>query len=200
MNKFFIRFFDLIFSLCGLLILSPLFLLLAIGIILDSGFPVFYKQTRVGKNNMDFLLWKFRTMKSGAEKKGLLTVGKKDSRITRVGFFLRRFKLDELPQFINVLKGDMSFVGPRPEVRKYVDLYLPEQLDILNVKPGITDVASIEYFHENELLGKSPNPDETYVKEIMPAKIQLNRKFIANPSLKNYFAVIFKTIFRVFSS
>ena len=160
MNKFFIRLFDFILSLLGLILLFPFFIIIAFLIVIDSGGSVFFKQSRVGKDNRDFQLLKFRTMKKGAEKSGLLTVGENDSRITRVGFFLRKYKLDELPQLVNVLKSEMSVVGPRPEVRKYVELYSTEQRKVLTVKPGITDFASIEYSNENELLGKSEQPDK----------------------------------------
>ncbi len=133
-----------------------------------------------------------------SEKKGLITLGDKDERITRTGIFLRRYKLDELPQLLNVLNGSMSFVGPRPEVRKYVDMYTAEQRKVLNIKPGITDFASIEYANENELLSHSSDPMKTYIEEVMPAKILLNMKFISNPSLVNYFTVIFKTAGKIF--
>ncbi len=199
MNKFAFRFFDFLFSFFGLILLFPLIVIFSFLIPIDSGGGVFYRQQRVGKDNKDFLLWKFRTMKTNADREGLLTVGKKDKRITRFGRFLRRYKLDELPQLINVLKGEMSLVGPRPEVRKYADLYSTEQKKILTVKPGITDFASVDYVNENELLGKSENPDNTYIKEIMPAKIFLNMKFIEQPTLKNYFVIIFKTIKKIFS-
>jgi len=199
MNKFFIHFFDFLFSLSGIIILSPLMIIIAVIILIDSGGSVFYKQRRVGKDSNDFQLWKFRTMNTGADKSGLLTIGKNDARITRFGAVLRRYKLDELPQLFNVLKGEMSLVGPRPEVRKYVDLYSPEQRKILSIKPGITDFASVEYMHENELLGKSENADKTYIEEIMPAKITLNMMYIEQPTLRNYFRIIFKTIARIFS-
>ena len=200
MNKYSFRFFDVIFSLLGLILFLPLMGLIAVIIRIDSGGGIFYKQQRVGKDNKDFFLWKFRTMKTNADQKGLLTVGKNDVRITGVGRLLRRFKLDELPQFINVLKGEMSLVGPRPEVRKYVDLYTPAQLKILSVKPGITDFASVEYIHENEILGNSQNPDKTYVEEIMPKKISLNMEFINEPTLINYFRILGKTIYKIVSN
>ena len=198
MNKFFIRLFDFILSLLGLILLFPFFIIIAFLIVIDSGGSVFFKQSRVGKDNRDFQLLKFRTMKKGAEKSGLLTVGENDSRITRVGFFLRKYKLDELPQLVNVLKSEMSVVGPRPEVRKYVELYSTEQRKVLTVKPGITDFASIEYSNENELLGKSEQPDKTYAEDIMPAKIKLNMKFIEHPTMSNYFKIIGKTFAKVF--
>src|SRR5437762_11796815 len=156
MQKFLIRFFDFLFSFLGIIVLSPLFILISIAIIVDSRGRIFFKQSRVGKDNKDFLFWKFRTMKTGSDAKGLLTVGEKDPRITRLGFFLRRHKLDELPQLFNVMKGDMSLVGPRPEVRKYVSHYTSAQMQVLSVKPGITDFASIEYADENKILAHSP--------------------------------------------
>jgi lipopolysaccharide/colanic/teichoic acid biosynthesis glycosyltransferase len=194
-----IRLFDIIFSLIGLLILLPFFILIAVFIKLNSAGPIFFVQQRVGKGNCDFNVIKFRTMKIDSDKQGLLTVGGRDSRITGIGYFLRKFKLDELPQILNVLLGEMSFVGPRPEVRKYVDLYTPEQKKVLSVRPGITDYASLEYFNENELLAKSNNPEKTYIKEIIPAKLNLNMKFINDPGLGSYFVVIFRTLGRVFS-
>lgn len=191
------RVFDIVFSLFGIIVLLPFFLIISILIVLDSKGGVFYFQTRVGKGSVDFKLFKFRTMQTNADKKGLLTVGSKDSRITKIGYFLRKYKIDELPQLINVLNGTMSFVGPRPEVRKYVDLYNLEQQQILQVKPGITDYASLEYFNENDLLAKSDNPEQTYINEVMPAKIELNKKYIANPSLGTDISIILKTIKKI---
>lgn len=188
-----IRFLDIIASICGLIILSPLFIILGIWIKLDSKGPVFYKQIRVGQYGKDFALYKFRSMRVGADKKGLITVGGKDNRITKVGYFIRKYKLDEFPQLLNVLKGDMSLVGPRPEVRKYVDLYTDEQKKVLSVRPGITDYASIEYVDENEILGKAENPDKTYIEVIMPDKIKYNMKYINNRSVIEYIKVIFLT-------
>jgi lipopolysaccharide/colanic/teichoic acid biosynthesis glycosyltransferase len=191
------RLFDILFSILGLIILSPFFILFSLLIIIGSGFPVFYLQKRVGKNGTDFFIFKFRTMRKDADSKGLLTVGGKDPRITGIGYFLRKYKIDELPQLFNVLLGNMSFVGPRPEVRKYVDLYTPEQLKVLSVKPGITDHASIEYSNENELLGKSNDPETTYVKEIMPAKLAINLKYIQERSFGADIKIIFKTIGKI---
>ena len=190
------RLFDIIASFIGLLILSPFLLILAIAIVLESKGGVFYMQTRVGKNNKDFKLFKFRSMAVGSDKKGLLTVGK-DSRITKIGYFIRKYKLDEFAQLINVLKGNMSLVGPRPEVRKYVDLYNEEQLKVLRVKPGITDYASIEYFDENKILGASDNPEKTYIEEVMPHKLELNKKYLKNPTLSHDIKLIFKTIKKI---
>ena len=192
-----IRFFDFILSLVGLVVLAPIFIVLAIWIKIDSKGPVFYKQVRVGQNGIDFGLFKFRSMVVDADKKGLITVGGRDPRITRSGYFIRKYKLDELPQLINVLVGDMSLVGPRPEVRKYVDLYTDEQQKGLSVKPGITDYASIEYMDENEILGKSSDPEKTYIEEIMPEKIKYNMKYINNKNLFEYFKIILLTVLKI---
>lgn len=190
-----IRFLDIVFSFIGLLILSPLLIILGIWVRLDSNGPVLYRQVRVGLGGRDFKLLKFRSMRINADKAGLLTVGGRDSRITNAGYHLRKFKLDELPQLINVLVGDMSLVGPRPEVRKYVDMYSESQKKVLSVRPGITDMASIAYKKENELLAGSPDPEKTYIEEIMPEKLKLNLIYIENPGFLNYFRIIFKTIF-----
>lgn len=187
------RLLDIISSLFVLILLSPLWLVIAIAIVVESRGGVFYKQIRVGKDNRDFFLYKFRTMRTGSDQKGLLTVGERDSRITRVGYFLRKYKLDEFPQLINVLKGDMSIVGPRPEVRKYVDMYTPEQLRVLSVRPGLTDLASIQYVHENELLAASDDPEKTYIEEVMPAKLQLNLQYIDNQSVMGDIKLILQT-------
>ena len=192
------RFFDILFSFFGLVILSPLFVIIWLIIVLTSKGGGFYKQIRVGKNGADFSLYKFRSMRKDADKGSLITVGGRDPRITQIGYFIRKFKIDELPQLFNVLKGDMSLVGPRPEVRKYVDLYTDEQKKVLSVRPGITDYASIEYVDENEILGKAENPDEVYVNQIMPDKIKLNMKYIENQSVKEYFKIIFLTVFKIF--
>ena len=192
-----IRFFDFILGLVGLVVLAPIFIMLAIWIKIDSKGPVFYKQVRVGQNGINFGLFKFRSMVVDADKKGLITVGGKDPRITRSGYFIRKYKLDELPQLINVLVGDMSLVGPRPEVRKYVNLYTDEQQKVLSVKPGITDYASIEYMDENEILGKSSDPEKTYIEDIMPEKIKYNMKYINNKNLFEYFKIIFLTVLKI---
>ncbi|MEG2100309.1 MAG: sugar transferase [Flavobacterium sp.] len=188
-----IRFFDIMFSFFGLLLLSPLFIIVYFLIILESKGGGFYMQTRVGLDGNDFKLYKFRSMASGSDKKGLITIGGNDSRITKMGFFIRKYKIDELPQLFNVLIGDMSLVGPRPEVRKYVDLYNSEQFLVLSVRPGITDYSSIEYVDENILLGSVSNPEQVYIEQIMPDKIRLNMKYIQNKSLKEYFKIIFLT-------
>lgn len=187
------RLLDILSSLLVLILLCPLWLVLALLIVCDSRGGVFYRQIRVGKDNKDFYLYKFRTMRPDADKKSLLTVGERDSRVTRVGYFLRKYKLDEFPQLINVLKGDMSIVGPRPEVRKYVDMYTPEQMRVLSVRPGLTDLASIQYVHENELLAASDNPEQTYIDVVMPAKLQLNLQYIDNQSFWGDIKLIFKT-------
>ncbi len=192
-----IRFLDVVFSVIGLLLLSPVFLLLYILIRLESKGGGFYSQIRVGKDGKDFKLYKFRSMRVGADKKGLITVGGRDPRVTRVGYFIRKYKLDELPQLVNVLIGDMSLVGPRPEVRKYVDLYTSEQARVLSVRPGITDYASIEYVDENVILGNATDPDKVYVEQIMPDKIRYNLKYINHRSVSEYFKIIFLTILHV---
>ena len=191
------RLCDIVFSFFGLLFLSPLLLIVALWIVLDDPGPVFYRQQRVGRHNQDFGLLKFRSMRVGADKMSLITIGDRDPRITRAGYYIRKFKLDELPQLWNVLIGDMSLVGPRPEVRRYVDLYTEEQRQVLSVRPGITDYASIEYIDENKLLAQAADPDKTYIDEIMPAKIALNRRYINNPTLGQYFKIIFLTITKI---
>ena len=193
------RLFDIFFSLIGLIFLGIPFLAIAIFILLDSKGGIFYKQTRVGKDGEDFKLWKFRSMRTDADKLGLLTVGGRDSRITKFGYFIRKYKIDELPQLINVLTGSMSLVGPRPEVRKYVDMYTVEQLNVLSVKPGITDHASIEYRNENEILGRSIDPEQVYINEIMPAKLKLNLKYIHEKSIRTDLKIIFRTIGKILS-
>lgn len=188
------RTFDIISSTIGLIILSPIFILISLCIKLDSKGTIFFKQVRVGKNKKIFKIYKFRTMVTDAEKIGKqITVGN-DCRITKVGKFIRKYKIDELPQLINVLKGEMSLVGPRPEVPRYVELYDKYQEQILLVQPGITDYASIEFRNENDILGKSSNPEETYIKDIMPTKIELNLKYIKNISLYEDFKLIIKTL------
>jgi putative undecaprenyl-phosphate galactose phosphotransferase len=192
-----IRLLDIMLSLLGLLFLLPIFLILAVWIKFDSQGSIFFRQIRVGKDGKDFRIYKFRTMIVSAEKMGIITIGERDPRITNSGYFLRKYKLDELPQLINVLKGEMSFVGPRPEVRKYVEMYNQEQLKILTVKPGITDYASIEYINEDEILGKSSDPEKTYIEEIMPQKIKYNMKYINNKTVIEYFKIIFLTIIKI---
>ncbi|HLT52561.1 MAG TPA: sugar transferase [Flavobacteriaceae bacterium] len=188
------RVFDIVFSLIGLIILLPLLLIIALLIKLESKGPVFYMQTRVGQHNKDFKIFKYRTMFVGSDKKGLLTLGDKDPRVTKIGFFLRKYKLDELPQLINVLLGSMSFVGPRPEVRKYIDFYSEEDLKVLRLKPGITDFASIEYRDEAELLKTAENPEAFYIENILPEKLKLHKKYINSQGLWTDFKIILKTI------
>lgn len=191
------RIFDIICSVIILLLFFPFGLIISILILLESRGGVFYRQERIGRYGKPFRLFKFRSMRKNADKQGKLTVGMRDSRITRTGYFIRKFKLDEFPQFINVIAGDMSIVGPRPEVKEYVDLYTDEQRLILNVRPGITDLASLEYFEENELLGKASDPQKTYIEEIMPAKIALNKRYLANPTLANDLTIMWKTFVRI---
>jgi len=185
--------FDILISGLGLFALSPLFILVAIWIKLDSEGPVFYKQSRVGKGNKDFQLYKFRSMVTQADMNGLLTVGDHDSRVTRAGYFIRKYKLDELPQLINVFRGEMSLVGPRPEVRKYVDMYTPEQMHVLDIRPGITDIASIKYRNENDLLAKAENPEQYYIDVIMQDKLRINLEYVKHNSLLNDFKMILDT-------
>ncbi|MBI2258969.1 MAG: sugar transferase [Flavobacteriia bacterium] len=191
------RIFDIILSLIVLILFFPIGLILSIFIILESKGGVFFIQKRVGKNEREFGMFKFRSMKINSEEKGQLTIGEKDKRITKIGFFIRKYKLDEFPQFINVLKGDMSIVGPRPEVKKYTQYYNEEQKKVLSVKPGITDLASIQYYDENALLGKSNNPEQTYIEEIMPNKIKINLKYCENANILTDFKVLTLTFFRI---
>ncbi len=192
-----IRFFDILFSLTGILILSPVFLILYIAICLETRGGGFYRQLRVGLNGKDFYVYKFRSMRTGADKHGLITVGGRDPRITSTGYFIRKYKLDELPQLFNVLKGDMSLVGPRPEVRRYVNLYTDEQRKVLSVRPGITDYASIEYVDENTILGQAEDADKAYIELIMPDKIKYNMIYINNRSVKEYFKIIVLTFYSI---
>jgi lipopolysaccharide/colanic/teichoic acid biosynthesis glycosyltransferase len=188
------RIFDLFFTILGLIILLPFFALIAIWVMLDSRGGVFYRQERIGKDQKPFKLLKFRSMRTGADKQGLLTVGMKDSRITRSGYYLRKYKLDELPQLINVLLGDMSLVGPRPEVEKYVKLYSEEQLKVLSVRPGITDLASIKYRNENDVLASFEDAEAGYIQSVMPDKLKLNLMYIQNRSLLMDLRIILTTV------
>ncbi len=192
------RAFDIVLSALGLTVLSPLFLLVYLAIRLESKGGGFYAQERIGKDGKPFKLYKFRSMRTVSDRGGLLTVGQKDPRVTRMGYYLRKSKIDELPQLWNVLKGDMSLVGPRPEVRKYVALYTPSQRKVLSVRPGITDWASIEYADEDTILGQSKDVDKTYVEEIMPRKIQLNMRYIDHHTVGEYLRIIAKTIQKIF--
>lgn len=191
------RLFDLILSAFGLLVLFPVLITVSIAILLDSKGGVFYRQIRVGKGNKDFKILKFRTMRMGSDKKGLLTIGDKDNRVTKVGYFLRKYKLDELPQLINIFIGEMSFVGPRPEVRKYVDLYNDYQLKVLTIRPGLTDYSSLNYINESEILSQSQNPEKTYIEDIMPAKLELCQKYLHQMSLKTDLKIMIFTVFKI---
>ena len=193
------RLFDILASGFGLLILSPLFLIIAIWIKLDSDGPVFYKQVRVGRYGKDFKLFKFRSMRVGSDKKGLITIGGHDPRVTRSGYFIRKYKLDEFPQLINVFIGDMSLVGPRPEVHKYVNMYTAEQLHVLDVRPGVTDLASIRYRNENEILETVDNPEQYYIDVIMQDKLRINLEYVANHSFLYDIKLIFKTFWEIVS-
>ena len=193
------RLFDIVASGIGLLVLSPVFLILAIWIKLDSPGPVFYRQVRVGRGNKDFRIFKFRSMRVGSDKGSLVTVGGHDPRITRSGYFIRKFKLDEFPQLINVFVGDMSLVGPRPEVRHYVDYWTPEQMHVLDVKPGITDPASIKFRNENDLMEQAEDPEKYYIEVIMQEKIKLYLEYVRNHSFWGDIALIFKTFWVIVS-
>jgi lipopolysaccharide/colanic/teichoic acid biosynthesis glycosyltransferase len=187
------RISDLIFAVFGLVLFFIPFLVIALLIKLNSKGPIFFRQIRVGRNNKDFKIFKFRTMYLDSYKKSLITIGERDSRVTNVGFYLRKYKLDELPQLLNVFFGDMSFVGPRPEVRYYVNFYTEAQKEVLNVRPGITDVASIEFRNENELLEKQENPQQYYIDELMPKKIEINLKYLVSRNLIKDYVIILKT-------
>lgn len=187
------RLFDIIASGLGLIVLSPLFLVLAIWIKMDSKGPVFYRQVRVGFKNKDFRIFKFRSMRVGADKGSLVTIGGHDPRVTKSGYFIRKFKFDELPQLINVFLGDMSLVGPRPEVRHYVDYWTPEQMHVLDVRPGITDPASIKFRNENELMEKAEDPEKYYIEVIMQEKIKLYLEYVEKHSFLYDIGLIFKT-------
>lgn len=191
------RLFDIIASGIGLLILSPLFLVIAIWIKLDSKGPVFYRQVRVGWHNIDFRIFKFRSMRVGADKGSLVTIGGRDPRVTHSGYWIRKFKLDELPQLINVFIGDMSLVGPRPEVRHYVDYWTPEQMRVLDVRPGITDPASIKFRNENELMENAENPEKYYIEVIMQEKLKLYLEYVKHNSFLGDIGLIFKTFWTI---
>ncbi|HOY32079.1 MAG TPA: sugar transferase [Bacteroidales bacterium] len=192
------RIFDIFFAVIGILTVLPLMVFLFVLVVLESRGGFFYVQKRVGKNGIDFKLLKIRTMYKDADKKGLLTVGEDDKRITRIGRSLRAYKIDELPQLFNILSGDMSFVGPRPEVRKYVDLYSNEQLRVLSVRPGLTDFASLLYYNESKLMGGYQNYEEVYIKTIMPRKLRLNLIYIKKHNICLDMKIILKTILKWF--
>lgn len=187
------RFFDIVASGLGLIFLSPIFLFVAIWIKLDSDGPIFYRQVRVGRYNKDFRIFKFRSMRVGSDKGSLVTIGGRDSRVTSPGYYIRKYKLDELPQLINVFKGDMSLVGPRPEVRHYVNYWTPEQMHVLDVRPGITDPASIKFRNENELLEKAEDPEKYYIEVIMQEKIKLYLEYVDHASFWYDIKLIFQT-------
>jgi lipopolysaccharide/colanic/teichoic acid biosynthesis glycosyltransferase len=191
------RVFDLVLAILFIILLSPLMILISLYIILDSPGGVIFRQIRVGKNNRDFTILKFRTMFTDSSEKGLLTVGSGDARITRAGRTLRKSKLDEIPQLFNILSGDMSFVGPRPEVRKYVELYDEEQKKILSVRPGLTDYASLQFIRESDILGNSPDPEETYVHYLMPEKLKLNLLYIQSQNILTDLKIILKTLWQI---
>ena len=187
------RLFDILASGLGLVCLSPLFAAVAVWIKFDSRGPVFYRQVRVGRGNKDFRIFKFRSMRPDSDKLGLITVGGRDPRVTRSGYYIRKYKLDELPQLINVFIGDMSLVGPRPEVRKYVDMYSPDQLHVLDVRPGITSLASLRYRNENEILAKAEDPDKCYIEKVMPDKLAIDLEYVRKATLWNDIKLIFST-------
>lgn len=189
------RLFDIVCSFFGLVFLSWLFVFVALWVGLSSRGGVFYRQRRVGRCNRDFTIYKFRSMRVNSDRQGLLTIGGRDGRITKAGVFIRKYKFDELPQLFNVLRGDMSFVGPRPEVRKYVELYTEEQKKVLTVRPGITSLSSIKYRNENEILSRSDNPEQYYIDVIMQDKLAIELDYLEQRSLLTDIKVIFQTIF-----
>ena len=191
------RVFDIFFSLALLLILFPLMLVLGLIVGLTSKGGVFFIQERIGKNGIPFSLLKFRSMKPLSDKARQITVGDRDPRITKVGYLLRKSKMDELPQLINILGGSMSFIGPRPEVPRYVKLYSEEQKKVLSVRPGLTDIATLEYIEESELLSKSSDPEKTYIEEVMPAKLKLQLEYVENRSLAMDINILMKTAIRI---
>lgn len=191
------RLFDIVMSGLGLILLSPLFVVVAVCIKLDSPGPVFYRQVRVGWHNRDFRIFKFRSMRVGADRGSLVTIGGRDSRITRLGYFIRKTKIDELPQLINVFVGDMSLVGPRPEVRHYVNYWTPEQMHVLDVRPGITDPASIKFRNENELMSRADDPEKYYIEVIMQEKLNLYLEYVENASFWYDIKLILRTFMAI---
>lgn len=191
------RLFDIVFALLGLVLTLPLFAVIALLIKRDSEGPVFYRAPRVGKDGKPFKMLKFRTMVANADKIGGPSTANDDPRITRVGRFLRRYKLDELPQLINVLKGEMSFVGPRPEVQQYVDMYTEEEKAILTVKPGITDWASLWNSDEGAVLAGSPDPEKAYLELIRPTKIKLQLEYVRRRSFLTDLGILLRTVMAV---
>lgn len=192
------RGFDFLVATIGLLLLAPFLLVLGLLVVLESRGPMFYSQARVGKGGQLFQLYKFRSMRPNSDRHQPITIGKRDARVTRVGYYLRKFKLDELPQLFNVWRGDMSLVGPRPELKKFVDLYTARQLEVLRVKPGITDFASIEFRDENELLEGKEDPIGYYISHIMPVKLDLNLKYIQEQSFWTDCRIILRTVLAIF--
>ena len=193
------RLFDIIAAILVLIMGLPFFIIIALLIVLDGKGGVFYSQERIGRYKRSFNLYKFRTMQPGSDNLGQLTIGSKDSRVTSIGYYLRKYKIDEFPQLINIIVGHMSVVGPRPEVPKYVKMYNQEQLNVLKVRPGLTDYASLVYFKENELLGKAQDPENVYIKEIMPQKLALNNKYIKEKGMLTDLNIILKTLLRIFN-
>jgi len=193
------RLFDITAAILVLIMGLPFFIIIALLIVLDGKGGVFYSQERIGRYKRSFNLYKFRTMQPGSDSLGQLTIGSKDSRVTSIGYYLRKYKIDEFPQLINIIAGHMSVVGPRPEVPKYVKMYNQEQLNVLKVRPGLTDYASLEYFKENELLGKAQDPENVYIKEIMPQKLALNNKYIKEKGMLTDLNIILKTLLRIFN-
>ena len=194
------HFFDILFSFLGIVILSPVVLIISVILLISSKGKVFFVQRRAGKNNRSFKLAKFRTMKIVSDNNSLITIGVRDPRLTNVGYFLRKYKLDELPQLFNILKGDMSFVGPRPEVPKYVEFYTEEQKKVLDVRPGLTDYASLKFFDENRILAEYDNPEKAYIEQVLPEKLNLSLKYIEEQSFLLDLKLIWLTIKRVFTS
>lgn len=193
------RLFDILASGFGLLLLSPLLLAVAVWVKVDSRGPVFFRQVRVGRHNKDFRIFKFRTMRVGSDKGSPITIGGRDPRVTCSGYFLRKTKIDELPQLINVFMGDMSLVGPRPEVRHYVDYWTPEQMRVLDVRPGITDPASIRYCNESELLANADDPESFYINVIMQDKIKLYLEYVEHQGFWTDIRLILSTFLAIFS-
>lgn len=191
------RLLDIVGAATGIFLLLPLFVIIAVLIAADSKGSVFFKQKRVGLNMIDFHLLKFRTMYTNVTSSSLLTIGNRDNRITRIGYWLRKYKLDELPQLINVLRGDMSLVGPRPEVRKYVNLYDDQQRYVLSIKPGITDWASVQFFNESELLEKADDPENYYIQNIIPIKISQNLKYVMKHDIFTDLKIIWLTLSKI---
>ncbi|MFZ1693987.1 MAG: sugar transferase [Flavobacteriales bacterium] len=193
------RGFDILAALLALAVLSPLLLIIALLVALGSPGGAFFRQVRVGKGGREFRLLKFRTMRPGSEAQGQITVGGRDPRITRIGYFLRKTKLDELPQLLNIMRGDMSIVGPRPEVPRYVAMYSPEQRQVLSVRPGLTSLASIAYIDENEVLGRANDPERAYVEEVMPAKLALDLRYVREQGLGMDLRIIMRTALKLFA-